>query len=223
MTASRNSVNGVIIKVSGPAVIARSMSGSQMYEIVEVGAAGLMGEIIRLDEDTAFIQTYEDTSGISVGEPVVGTGHPLFVTLGPGLLGNVFDGIQRPLEMLRKSGGDFIARGLSAAPLDTEKRWLFTPQVKVGQKVEPGDSIGRVAEMSTFTHTIMVPPAIEGTIAEISKGEFTVLDTICTLDDGQTLRLAQQWPAKIPSLRKTNSTVRSRSLPGSAFWIACFP
>lgn len=223
MTASRNSVNGVIIKVSGPAVIARSMSGSQMYEIVEVGAAGLMGEIIRLDEDTAFIQTYEDTSGISVGEPVVGTGHPLFVTLGPGLLGNVFDGIQRPLEMLRKSGGDFIARGLSAAPLDTEKRWLFTPQVKVGQKVEPGDSIGRVAEMSTFTHTIMVPPAIEGTIAEISKGEFTVLDTICTLDNGRTLRLAQQWPAKIPRPAKNKLDCTEPFITGQRVLDCLFP
>jgi V/A-type H+-transporting ATPase subunit A len=208
MSVSRNSVNGIIIKVSGPAVIARAMSGSRMYEMVKVGVAGLMGEIIRLDGDTAFIQTYEDTSGISIGESVVGTGHPLLVTLGPGLLGNVFDGVQRPLEMLRKSGGEFIARGLTAEPLDIEKRWLFEPDVKAGRKVEPGDIIGRVAETSTFTHTIMIPPEVKGTIAKIDKGEFTVLDTVCKLDDGNSLRLAQQWPAKIsrPSKNKLDCT-----------------
>ncbi|UCC98719.1 MAG: V-type ATP synthase subunit A [Phycisphaerales bacterium] len=198
MTASKNNVNGVIIKVSGPAVIARSMSGARMYEIVEVGLAGLMGEIIRLDGDTAFIQTYEDTSGISVGEPVAGTGHPLLVTLGPGLLGNVFDGIQRPLETLRQSGGDFIARGLAAAPLETERRWLFKPEVKIGQKVEAGDCIGWVAESGAFSHLIMVPPDVNGTVAELNEGEFTVLDAVGRLDDGRPLRLAQQWPAKIP-------------------------
>jgi V/A-type H+-transporting ATPase subunit A len=220
---SKNSVNGVIIKISGPAVIARSMSGSQMYEIVEVGVAGLMGEIIRLDGDTAFIQTYEDTSGISVGEPVVGKGHPLLVTLGPGLLGNVFDGIQRPLEILRKSGGDFISRGLTADPLDTERRWLFEPDVKVGQKIEPGDSIGRVAETSTFTHTIMVPPAIKGTVAEIKKGEFTVLDTVCKLDDGQSLRLTQQWPVKIPRPTKDKLDCTEPFITGQRVLDCLFP
>ena len=223
MPVSGNNVNGVIIKVSGPAVIARSMSGSRMYDIVKVGAAGLMGEIIRLDGDTAFIQTYEDTSGISIGEPVVGTGQPLLVTLGPGLLGNVFDGVQRPLQMLRKSGGDFIARGLSAEPLDTDRRWLFEPDVKVGQKVGPGDSIGRVAETSTFTHTIMVPPAIEGTIAKIKKGEFTVLDSVCTLDDGRSLRLAQQWPAKIPRPLKNKLDCTEPFVTGQRVLDCLFP
>lgn len=223
MSISSNRVNGVIIKVSGPAVIARSMSGSKMYEIVEVGVAGLMGEIIRLDGDTAFIQTYEDTSGISVGEPVVGTGHPLLVTLGPGLLGNVFDGIQRPLEILRKSGGDFISRGLAVDPLDTERRWLFEPDVKVGQKIEPGDSIGQVAETSTFTHTIMVPPSIKGTIAEIKKGEFTVLDTVCKLDSGQSLRLTQQWPAKIPRPTKDKLDCTEPFITGQRVLDCLFP
>lgn len=223
MSASTSSTNGIIIKVSGPAVIARSMSGSRMYEIVEVGAAGLMGEIIRLDGDTAFIQTYEETSGISVGEPVVGTGHPLLVTLGPGLLGNVFDGVQRPLEMLRKSGGDFIARGLTADPLDIEKRWLFEPDVKVGQKVEPGDSIGRVEETSTFTHTIMVPPSVEGTIAKISRGEFTVRDTVCKLDDGRSLCLAQQWPAKIPRPSKNKLDCTEPFITGQRILDCLFP
>jgi len=223
MAASKNGISGVITKVSGPAVIARSMSGSRMYEIVEVGIAGLMGEIIRLDGDTAFIQTYEDTSGISVGEPVLGTGQPLLVTLGPGLLGNVFDGIQRPLEELRRSGGDFIPRGLAAAPLDTEKRWLFKPDAKVGEKVEPGDSIGRVVETDNFTHRIMVPPAVEGTIAEIKEGEFTVLDTVCKLDDGRPLCMAQQWPAKIPRPAKDKLDCTEPFITGQRILDCLFP
>ena len=223
MSVSRKGVSGDIIKVSGPAVIARSMSGSRMYEIVKVGAAGLMGEIIRLDGDTAFIQTYEDTSGISIGEPVEGTGQPLLVNLGPGLLGNVFDGVQRPLEMLRKSGGDFITRGLAAAPLDTERRWFFEPDVEVGQKVGPGDSIGRVAETSAFTHTIMVPPAVEGTIAKISKGQFTVLDEVCTLDDGRPLRLTQAWPAKIPRPLKDKLDCTEPFITGQRVLDCLFP
>ncbi|MHC4508512.1 MAG: V-type ATP synthase subunit A [Planctomycetota bacterium] len=223
MTASKNNVNGVIIKVSGPAVIARSMSGARMYEIVEVGLAGLMGEIIRLDGDTAFIQTYEDTSGISVGEPVAGTGRPLLVTLGPGLLGNVFDGIQRPLETLRQSGGDFIARGLTAAPLETQRRWLFKPEVKAGQKVEAGDCIGRVAESGAFSHIIMVPPAVDGTIAEINEGEFTVLDAVGRLDDGRPLRLAQQWPAKIPRPAKNKLDCMEPFITGQRVLDCLFP
>ncbi len=223
MAVSKDRLTGAIIKVSGPAVIARGMSGSRMYEIVEVGDAGLMGEIIRLDGDTAFIQTYEDTSGISIGEPVVGTGHPLLVTLGPGLLANVFDGIQRPLEVLRKEGGNFIARGLTAAPLDTEKRWSFKPEAKVGQKVQPGDSIGHVAETGSFTHTIMVPPRVEGTITEIKEGEFTVLDTIGRLDNGHELRLTQQWPAKIPRPVKNKLDCTEPFITGQRVLDCLFP
>jgi V/A-type H+/Na+-transporting ATPase subunit A len=223
MTVSGDRIKGIITKISGPAVIAHSMSGSRMYEIVEVGRAGLMGEIIRLDGDTAFIQTYEDTSGISVGEPVAGTGHPLLVTLGPGLLGNVFDGIQRPLEKLRQSGGNFIARGLSAAALDAERRWLFKPDVKVGQKVGPGDPIGQAAELDTFSHTIMVPPATEGTIAEINEGEFTVLEAVGKLDNGLPLRLAQQWPAKIPRPVKNKLDCTEPFISGQRVLDCLFP
>jgi len=223
MTASKKTVSGVITKVSGPAVVARSMSGSRMYEIVEVGLARLMGEIIRLDGDTAFIQTYEDTSGISVGEPVAGTGHPLLVTLGPGLLGNVFDGIQRPLEMLRQSGGDFIPRGLAAAPLETEKHWLFKPDVAVGQKVEPGDCIGRVAETGAFTHRIMVPPGTEGTVSEIHEGQFTILDAVGKLGNGQPLHMVQQWPAKLPRPTKNKLGCTEPFITGQRVLDCLFP
>src|SRR3990172_2918594 len=118
-------IKGTIIKISGPAVIARGMSGARMYDIVRVGDEGLLGEIIRLEGDTAFVQVYEDTSGLYVGEPVESTGNPLTVELGPGLLFGVFDGIQRPLKDIRQQKGDFIERGASAVALDREKRWTF--------------------------------------------------------------------------------------------------
>ncbi len=192
------SVKGLISKISGPAVIARSMRGVTMYEVVRVGHAQLMGEVIRLDGDTAFIQTYEDTSGISIGEPVVGTGEPLLITLGPGLLGSVFDGVQRPLKMLESESGDFIGRGLSVDALSSEKRWSFEPAVSKGQKVVPGDILGTVPETEGFTHRVLVPPHVSGIVARISAGEFTVHEPVAILEDGTELPMAQRWAAKVP-------------------------
>ena len=154
--------------------------------------------VIRLDGDSAFIQTYEDTSGTSVGEPVEGTGEPLLMTLGPGLLANVFDGIQRPLEVLRQESGSFIARGLTVPALSGEKQWRFEPSVKPGDKVEAGDVIGEVQETESFTHRILVPPERSGTIKQIAPGEFTIHDAVAELEDGSTLTMAHQWPAKTP-------------------------
>jgi len=188
---------GVIAKISGPAVIARSVRGAGMYEIVRVGEAGLMGEIIRLDGDTAFIQTYEDTSGLSVGEPVACTGEPLLMTLGPGLLGNVFDGIQRPLKLLEAESGGFIGRGLTVPALPVDKRWTFEPSVKPGDEVEPGDVIGEVAETKSFTHRVMMPPGKGGVVAEVAAGELTIEDPAVRLDDGTVITMAQKWPAKV--------------------------
>ncbi len=198
MAEPSNIVSGVIAKISGPTVIARGVRGVRMYEVVRVGEAGIMGEIIRLDGDTAFVQTYEDMAGVSVGEPVVGTGAPLVMTLGPGLLGREFDGIQRPLTALRESTGPFIGRGASVSPLDLEKRWSFEPKVKPGDKVEAGDVIGLVRETPSFTHSIMVPPGNAGVVASIEAGEFTVQDTVAMLEDGLPLSMAHTWPAKTP-------------------------
>jgi V/A-type H+/Na+-transporting ATPase subunit A len=201
-------IQGVISRISGPTVIARSMSGARMAEVARVGRAGLMGEIIRLDGDTAFIQAYEDTSGVCVGEPVTGTGESLLVTLGPGLLGSVFDGIQRPLRLLEEASGPFISRGLSVPPLPEAKRWRFEPCVEPGARVGPGDAIGSVRETAAFTHTIMVPPGRAGTVADIAAGDYALADPVGRLDSGAELTLCQRWPAKVarPVRTKTVST-----------------
>ncbi len=188
---------GVIAKISGPTVIAKQMEGAQMYEVVRVGKAGLMGEVIRLDGDEAFIQTYEDTSGLSLGEPVARTGNPLRVTLGPGLLGRVYDGIQRPLADLEKATGAFIGRGLSAPALARDKKWSFTATAEKGQEVSPGDRLGEVQETESFVHRILVPNGISGTVREIRSGEFSNEEPIATLEDGRELTMTQTWPAKV--------------------------
>jgi V/A-type H+/Na+-transporting ATPase subunit A len=202
-------IQGTISKVSGPTVIARSVRGARMAEVVRVGRAGLMGEIIRLDGDTAFIQTYEDTSGVCVGEPAVCTGESLQVTLGPGLLGSVFDGIQRPLKSLEALSGSFISRGLSVTALPGEKKWDFEPVAAKGTKVIGGDVIGTVRETPAFVHKVMVPPGVDGTIAEIRTGSFTIHDPVVVLDNGTRITMAQKWPAKVarPVRRKTVSAV----------------
>jgi len=189
-------ITGSIIKIAGPAVIAKGMTGARMYDIVRVGKEGLLGEIIRLDGDTAFVQVYEDTSGLYVGEPVESTTNPLTVELGPGLLFGVFDGILRPLEAVKAQKGDFIARGATVPALSREKRWAFQPAVKAGDTVGPGDVIGWVQEFN-FKHQILVPPMVAGgEIAEIKAGEFTVTDTVARLRDGAELQLMHRWPVR---------------------------
>lgn len=189
-------IAGEIIKITGPAVIARGMTGARMNDIVRVGKERLIGEIIRLDGDTAFIQVYEDTSGLYVGEPIESTGLPLAVELGPGLLFGIYDGIQRPLKDIRQQKGDFIERGATAAALDREKRWAFEPTVKVGDEVGPGDVIGEVQEFG-FVHRIMVPPdAARARVAEIRGGEFRVTDVVGRLEDGREMRLMHTWPVR---------------------------
>ncbi|HTY09199.1 MAG TPA: V-type ATP synthase subunit A, partial [Candidatus Edwardsbacteria bacterium] len=143
-------MQGLIQKISGPAVIAKGMMGARMYDIVKVGKLGLVGEIIRLDGDTCFIQVYEDTSGLFVGEPVETTGEPLKVELGPGLLESIYDGIHRPLDVIRQQKGDFIARGVEVPSLDRAKKWKFTPKVKAGDQVSGGDVLGEVPENAWF-------------------------------------------------------------------------
>ena len=193
---------GRIIRVTGPLVVADEMRGSRMYEVVRVGELGLIGEIIRLEGDKAVIQVYEETAGVKPGEPVVGTGASLSVELGPGLLTSIYDGIQRPLEILREKSGDFIGRGITAPALPRDKKWHFTPKVKVGDKVVSGDIIGVVPETSIIEHKIMVPPGIEGEIVEIAEeGEYTIEEVIAKVKtpDGEIkeLKMYQRWPVRV--------------------------
>jgi V/A-type H+-transporting ATPase subunit A len=193
---------GTIVKVAGPLVVAEGMVASKMFDLVRVGHEGLMGEIIEMRGDRASIQVYEETEGLGPGAPVEGTGAPLSVELGPGMLGAVYDGVQRPLDVLEAQAGAFLHRGISAPGLDREKRWEFTPTVAAGARVEAGDIIGTVQENEVIEHRIMVPPGLAGTIDEIASGAFTVTDTVATLKapDGSShdLTMMQVWPVRVP-------------------------
>jgi len=167
-----------------------------MFDIVRVGNEQLVGEIIRLDGTTAFVQVYEDTAGLVVGEKVVSTGLPLAVELGPGMLNGIFDGIQRPLDKIREASGTYIARGINVNALSREATWRFTPRVKVGATVAGGQILGTVPEFS-FTHKILVPPGRQGRIKKIApEGDYTVEEVIATLDDGTELKLYHPWPVR---------------------------
>jgi V/A-type H+-transporting ATPase subunit A len=199
---------GKITRISGPAVIAEGLAGARMYDIVRVGKEKLIGEIIRLDGNTAFVQVYEDTSGLYVGEPIESTEAPLALELGPGMLSSIYDGIQRPLDKIRDAQGDFISRGVVVNSLDRTKKWAFKPSVQKGDKVGPGDVLGEVQEYS-YAHRIMVPPdAPAGDIAEIKSGDFLVTDVIGRLSSGAELRMMQTWPVRVPrpAARKLDPT-----------------
>jgi len=187
---------GVVKKIAGPAVIAKNLEDAKMFDIVRVGNEKLVGEIIRLDGDTAFVQVYEDTNGLQVGEPINTTKLPLAVELGPGMLNGIFDGIQRPLDKIREASGMYISRGIEVSSLDRKKKWAFTPMKKVGDTVKGGDVLGTVPEFS-FTHKILVPPDQGGKIKSIAAaGEYSIDDTIAELEDGTKLRLAHYWPVR---------------------------
>jgi len=188
--------NGKIYRIAGPVAVAKGIQ-AEMFEIVRVGKENLMGEVIKIHGEFTTIQVYEDTSGVRPGEPVVATGKPLTVTLGPGMLKNIYDGIQRPLESLREQMGDYIFRGVDAPGIDEKKKWDFKATVKKGAAVSGGSVIGTVQETETITHRIMVPPTIgKSKIKEIRSGSFTINDTVGTLEDGTELRMKQVWPVK---------------------------
>jgi V/A-type H+/Na+-transporting ATPase subunit A len=193
---------GRIERVAGPVVVASHMLGARMYELVKVGTTGLIGEIIRVEADTATIQVYEETTGIKPGEIVERTGSPLSVELGPGLINQFFDGTQRPLRVLLERGGAFIHRGISAPPLDRKKKWEFTPLAKQGDRVTGGDVLGEVPETVLVQHKIMVPPNLSGTLKSIvSKGNYTLEEPVAELETSHgpvKLYLVHSWPVRIP-------------------------
>jgi V/A-type H+-transporting ATPase subunit A len=193
---------GKIERVAGPVVVGSNMLGSRMYELVKVGNSGLIGEIIRVEADTATIQVYEETTGIKPGEVVERTGIPLSVELGPGLVNQFFDGTQRPLRVLLDKGGAFIRRGITAPALDRKKKWNFTPSLKSGEKVTGGDVLGEVPETVLVNHRILAPPEVNGTLKSIvQEGTYTLEDSIAEVETGQgmvKLYLMHTWPVRIP-------------------------
>ena len=192
---------GKIIKVAGPLVIAEGMAHANMFDVVRVGPQHLIGEIIEMRGDKASIQVYEETAGIGTGEDVVSTGAPLSVELGPGLIGQIYDGIQRPLEDIRRQVGNTIKRGIEVDPISREKEWEFTPTAKAGDKVEPGDVLGTVQETIIVLHKIMVPVGVRGTVKEVRGGKHTITDVVAVIEDekGQLheLTMVQKWPVRV--------------------------
>ena len=191
---------GKIVKVAGPLVVAEGMQEADMFDVVRVGEQGLIGEIIEMRDGAASIQVYEETAGVKPGAPVVTTGVPLSVELGPGLIETIYDGIQRPLEELLKRYGSTITRGVQAPALNREKKWEFVPTVKAGDKVQAGDVIGTVQETVIVLHKIMVPYGVSGTVKKIEAGSFTVEDTVCVVENekGETVnvQMMQKWPVR---------------------------
>jgi V/A-type H+-transporting ATPase subunit A len=190
-------IAGSISKITGPVVIARGMAGAKMYDVVRVGRWGLMGEVIRLEGESATIQVYEDTSGLIVGDLVESTEHPLTVELGPGLLSSIYDGVQRPLPVIAAQTGDYITRGTVASALDRERLWKFTPVAKVGQEIGPGEVLGTTPEGQTIIHRVMAPAGTSGKIAKIiPAGDYTVDTVVATLEDGTEIGMTQRWPVR---------------------------
>ncbi len=193
-------VDATIARISGPVAVAKDLEGAHMFDVVRIGEMGLMGEIIRLEGNTAQIQVYEDTTGLKPGEKVVNTQRPLSMQLGPGLLTSIYDGIQRPLNVLAAESGDFISRGKMIPALDQKKKWDFIPVKKNGDQVSPGEIIAEVQETPLIKHKIMVPYNVSGELVDISEGQFTVNDKVAAVKNGKTtdIGLSSWWTVRTP-------------------------
>ena len=191
---------GSVVKVSGPLVVAEGLADANMFDVVRVGPQRLIGEIIEMRGNAASIQVYEETSGLGPGAVVETTGAPLSVELGPGMIENIYDGIQRPLEKIMAICGNTISRGIEVSPIDHEKKWDFVPRVHEGDYLVGGDIIGTVQETSVMEHRILVPYGTEGTVEEIRTGSFNVLETVCILKSpkGEIVELSmmQKWAVR---------------------------
>lgn len=202
MTSSVNSTQAMVTRISGPTITAVGLFGVQMYEVVQVGELGLVGEVVRLIGDRATIQVYEDTTMLKPGAPIRRTGAPLSVWLGPGLVGNIYDGIQRPLPGIQARSGAWIRRGEKVDPLDTMKRWAFEPLVRPGQVVVAGQAVGQVTETPLVQHRVMIPPEVSGTVRSVvGPGEYTLRDPVAVVETSAgplEITLLQQWPVRVP-------------------------
>jgi len=221
---------GRVTRIAGPVIRAVGLEQVRLYDVVQVGELGLIGEVIRLAGAVTTVQVYEDTSGIRVGEPVRSTGMPLVAHLGPGLLGKVYDGLQRPLETLAEMSGEFIRRGEYASPLPEERRWQFTPSVSVGDLVGPGDILGVVPESRTIEHRILVPSHLRGQVAYIRSGEFTTYETMAVLRSQEEqgveeteITLEQRWPVREPRPCQTRLAPREPLITGTRIIDVFFP
>ena len=217
-----NEDKGVLYRIAGPVVVAKGIK-PRMYDVCRVGNENLMGEVIQIEGEKTIIQVYEDTSGIKPGEPVVNTGEPLKVELGPGILGSIYDGIQRPLPVLIKQMGDFIKRGVDAPGLDQSKKWDFKANVKNGENIAGGQIIGEVEESPGIMHKILMPPNQKGKLAEIKSGKFTVNDVIGKLENGFEIRLKHNWPVRVPRPVSSKLKPESPLITGQRVFDALFP
>ena len=223
----KKEIKGVIERISGSLVVAGGMEGASMQDVVHIGELGLVGEILEVNGDKASIQVYEETSGLMPGEPVVSMGEPLSVELGPGIIEQFYDGIQRPLELIEKAAkSPYISRGISVPAIDRAKKWDFTPKVKAGDEVIPGDILGTVQETVVVEHRIMVPYGVKGKVAKIEKGEHTVEDVIAVIDDNGTkheVKMLQRWPVRKPRPVKTRLAPNVPMTTGQRVVDAFFP
>ena len=215
-------IKGVISGISGPTVTAKGMNGVKMHTTAFVGKEGLLGEIVRIQGEQSIVQVYEDTTGLSIGEEVVSYGKPLTIRLGPGLLSNVFDGIQRPLEVLRRETGNFIKKGVRFDVL-LDKTWEFIPKVKIGDTIESGNVIGIVKENESIEHKILVPPGRKGVVKEIKSGEIAGDEPVAILEDESTILLYQEWPVRQPRPFKQRLSPNAPFLTGQRVFDVLFP
>lgn len=230
MTEDAGGKTGRIVRIAGPVVGVTGLEAVRLFDVVHVGELGLVGEVIRLAHDLAVVQVYEETAGLRVGEPVINTGLPLVAQLGPGLLGQIYDGLQRPLTVLQTLSGNFIDRGVSPFPLPQETRWPFTPRVRTGEVVSGGDILGTVPETPVITHAVLVPPGVRGRVAHINAGDLTIDEIVAVIEadpetDGRTheVRLRQAWPVRQPRPVRERLPARQPLVTGTRVIDAFFP
>ncbi|MDD5354053.1 MAG: V-type ATP synthase subunit A [bacterium] len=220
-------VAGKIYRVSGPVVELEEVIGVRMLDMVEVGEQHLVGEVMRLKDDRAFVQVYEDTTSVKAGDLVYTQGFPLYVELGPGMIGNIFDGIQRPLEVIREKQGVYISRGVHVQTLDRAKKWHFTPVKKAGENIIGGEIIGSVQETVLINHKIMASPDISGTIKKmVGEGDYSLEDTIAVVQSEsgeQEIKLLQRWPVRVPRPSKERLPIVEPLITGQRVIDTLFP
>jgi len=214
---------GIITKISGPTVVAKGMRKSGMYNLVYVGGMRLIGEVIRIEGDSATIQVYEDTYGLKMGEEIIDTGEQLCIELGPGLLSSIFDGIQRPLAEIASEYKSFIPTGVALPSLNRSRRWHFTPTVNPGDAVEEGDIIGAIQETTSIIHRVMVPQGFRGIIKDIAETDLLIEDKVAILEDGRDIRLIQKWPVRRPRPFKKKITSQTPFITGQRIIDTLFP